>query len=225
MRARAEAGGSIATLQVADVAAFEATFQRHYEGVRDMASRRLADRATAEDIAQESFIRLVGVAAGGKVTSPGAYVRQIARNLCSDHKRRKRLALRALQEVDIDPAPNPLDAQLARELRRQVHSTLARLKPTQRKALLLWGVERRSYQEVGQALGLSQRGAEGMIARARRRFRSEFERDQGCDTRPSVSIAAPTQFLTRSSNSVWRRPMTRGRSVSMVVSNTRTTIE
>jgi RNA polymerase sigma-70 factor, ECF subfamily len=157
-------------------AELETVFKRHYEDVRALAGRRIADRATAEDIAQESFIRLLGAATNKRVTRPEAYVRQIAHHLCADYERSNGVALAPLTDVHLDPAPTPLDAQLARELRGQVHGTLRRLRPKQQKALVLWGAERRSYQQVGTALGMSHRAAEGLIARARQRFRIEFER-------------------------------------------------
>jgi len=159
-----------------DAAAFEAVFRRHYQPVLRLATRRLNERTTAEEIAQESFIRLIAAATTRNISSPGAYVRQVAHNLCTDFLRSRRLALAPLNDVHPDPAPSPLDSQLTDQLREQVHMALERLKPKQRKALVLWGFEHRSYNEVGEALGVSQRAAEGLIARARQRFRTEYER-------------------------------------------------
>lgn len=73
-----------------DSESFEVIVNRYQQSVADLAFRFLANSYDAEDIAQETFVRLFQSA---KYYRPGytlkAYILKIAKNLCLDHLKKK----------------------------------------------------------------------------------------------------------------------------------------
>ena len=75
-----------------DPAAFEALFRRHHPALVRHLERMLRERAAAEDLAAESFVRLhrhAGRLRAGSMVRP--WLCTIARNLASNRLRRERL--------------------------------------------------------------------------------------------------------------------------------------
>src|SRR5207253_3739580 len=77
--------------QQGDAGAFERLLRRHRSPLYTFFVRMLGDRAKAEDLAQESFLRIVKGAAGWEHRARfQTWLYTIARNLCVDQARRDR---------------------------------------------------------------------------------------------------------------------------------------
>jgi RNA polymerase sigma factor (sigma-70 family) len=116
----------------------------------------VADRAAAQDVVQESFLRLL--ANGHRVDNLGAWLHRVTHNLALDYLRKesrlKRLhrAASAGPEPLAPPADQPLERQ---EAWRLVQQELARLTPNERAVVFLKVKEGRSYREISAITGLS----------------------------------------------------------------------
>jgi RNA polymerase sigma-70 factor (ECF subfamily) len=158
----------VAAAKAGDRAAFAALVTRYRDTVYAYALARLRDREEAEDVAQETFVRAyLGL---GRLRGPEAWeawVMRIARNLCSDTLRRKRV--RQAEPIDpdwLDGSPSPEMQALAGERRRELSQAVADLPEPLRVAVLMHYASGRTYREIAAALGLPQSTVVGRIARA-----------------------------------------------------------
>src|SRR5213082_1024952 len=81
----------LAEFQQGDAGAFEHLLRRHRRPVYTFFVRMLGDRARAEDLAQETFLRIVKGSAGWEHRARfQTWLYTVARNLCVDASRRDR---------------------------------------------------------------------------------------------------------------------------------------
>jgi len=155
--------------QRGEVRAFETLMLRHRSPVYSFLLRLTGERTRAEDLAQETFLRLVKAAAGWE---PRAAVRTwlftIARNLATDAARRQ--VLRATGSLDALVAdgdrprhPQPVaeglapdQAAEASQLRPVLEAALAALPAEQREVFLLREHAGLSFGEIAEATGVNQ---------------------------------------------------------------------
>lgn len=164
-----------------DVAAFERLVARFQGPVISFLFRYAGDRATAEDLAQETFLNVWRAACrfdpeGG--AKPSTWIFTIAYRLAmSELKRRRRFAEfrdRAGQEAagtPSGPEPGPTESALDGGT---IHRVLAELPENQRAAMLLRVREEMSYRDIAEVLGVSVSAVESLIFRARTRLRREL---------------------------------------------------
>jgi RNA polymerase sigma-70 factor (ECF subfamily) len=152
--------------------------------VRDLAPRligycllRTAERALAEDIAQETLTALVRRwRRHGPPESPGAFAFAIARRRVGRALLRRRLwlpldALRGAVARGGDPEGDMLE----RAERRRVASALSRLGARDREVLLMTAAGDYSLGEAAGLLGISLSAAKMRALRARGRLRALLE--------------------------------------------------
>jgi len=159
-----------------DREAFERLVKRYQSPLCNFVFRYLGDRAAAEDIAQEVFIRVYRHASR---FSPAARVStwlfKIARNLSLDEiRRRQRLHLAEAARVDDwgRVAAASSTAAASYDLEREITDALGKLPESQRAALLLRVNEGLSYREIGEVMDLSVASVESLIFRARQQLRA-----------------------------------------------------
>jgi len=115
------------------------------------------DRAGAEDIVQESFVRLYRAA--DRITDPeksAAYVRSIVLNLARDHNRRGLMSLRHQDAMLEQREPGrPDDEVIKTEDQTAVLNALAGLSPRQRDCLVLRFYLQLTEKEISETLAIS----------------------------------------------------------------------
>lgn len=156
-------------------------YREHYRSLVRFLYRRLGDRARAEDLAQEAFVRAIE----HRPAKPRAWLFAVAANLARDEGRRSSVRRHHLSLVKAEsrPAePGPEVALERRETVRRVRAALAGLAERDREALLLWE-EGLSYDEIAGVLGLSRGSIGTTLARARGRLAAAYEGlgNKGCD--------------------------------------------
>ncbi|WP_261803414.1 sigma-70 family RNA polymerase sigma factor [Variovorax sp. PAMC26660] len=147
-------------------------FERYYRELLSFLSRKVSDRATAADLAQESYVRVYEAQRTGSVVrDPRALLYRTARNLVTDHHRRT--GVRAgfdgagpqedAVELDdcIGPSTFEPDTILSsgQGLAAMV-ATIDRLPPRCREAFVLYKFDGLSYAEVAERMGISVRTVE-----------------------------------------------------------------
>ena len=142
-------------------------------------SRRCdGDRELAEDITQETWLRAVKAwRDDGLPERPLAWLSTVAARLLSNHRRRP--AAQRLEDGSGDTLPAPLvdDNGAARD--SMVRKALSKLPALQMRLLRAFHFERRPVAELAATMGISERGVEGRLRRARQRLRREIESDPG----------------------------------------------
>jgi len=186
----------LSTLPDADVAALakdgrEAAFReliRRYERpVFSLIYRMVRDREAAEDLAQETFVKVLNhIDRYRPEFKFSSWLFKIANNITIDHLRK-----RQLDTVSIDGSPHaataaeaaatsldlaargetPLDELEARELGTAIERAIAGLRPEYRACIMLRHVEGRSYEEIAATLDLPLGTVKTYIHRARHELR------------------------------------------------------
>jgi RNA polymerase sigma-70 factor (ECF subfamily) len=136
------------------------------------------DRDDMLDLAQETFLRACRAIprTRGALNVP-AWLCRIGRNAYIDEMRRRqryRLKRREIYDQSLRVSRDghdPLWAVIDREEDATLQSTLRRLPPRQRRALVLHAYEGRSYEEIGAMLGVRRTTVKGIIFRARAEVR------------------------------------------------------
>ncbi|HKH40308.1 MAG TPA: sigma-70 family RNA polymerase sigma factor [Solirubrobacterales bacterium] len=144
----------------------EAVYERHSAGLIRRLERMLGSRESAEDLAQEAFLRLwqrapVGLAAAQQA----AWLQRTATNLALDELRRRRVR-------DHHPLEDEAVAGLAVDGTEalSVREALSRLSAHQRLLVLLRFQAGLSYAEIAETLAITPEAARKRTARARRAF-------------------------------------------------------
>lgn len=162
-----------------DRSAFARLLPRHLPRILALAQRLLGSREEAEDIAQETMLRLWRKAPSWKRDGPtvSAWVYAVALTLCRKAWRRRGPPTSALEEDVADASPSPVESAERRERARRLREALARLPQRQREVLVLFYDHGLSMNEIGETLGIGVHAVESLLARGRTRLRCEL-RDQ-----------------------------------------------
>ena len=124
-------------------------FERHGSAVRRYLRRLTGHPETANDLAQDVYLRVVrGAARYEPREREQAWLFRIARNVFFDHEKARRRAPQSL-DAPAEPAAAPAQA-----VRLDLDRALQRLDPVDRDAFLLCELGGLRYDEIAPQLGL-----------------------------------------------------------------------
>lgn len=169
----------VARAGLGEAAAYRTLVARHLPAVLAVGRRILRDPAEAEDVAQEVMLRLWSSAADLEVADAGIgpWLRRVASNLAIDKWRATRRTEPRAEVPEEDVPATQLDALADQDLSQRVEEGIAKLPERQRLALILFHFEGLSQREVADKLNVSEDALESLLARARRKLKTEFEDD------------------------------------------------
>lgn len=152
----------------------EEIYRRHASAVFRFAWGLCGDRAQAEDLVSETFVRLLTRAPKIRTQTALGYLLAIARNTYLTSKQRQR------REVPLegDFAAREVDPGVRIDDRARLEATLAALAELpegERAALLLRADFDLSYEEIAAALGIGVSAAKVRVHRARMRLAEVLE--------------------------------------------------
>lgn len=159
---------------------YDALFHRLYPSLFRYLHRLMGDADAADDIAQESFVRLLRQKIPEDEVRPWLFT--VAMNLVRDRarkaERRQRLLVSAPTLVTVEP---PADARVEQAERiAQVRAVLARIPPRDRQ-LLLMREEGFKYDEIARVVGVAPASVGTLIARALKRFTEAYSVQEDAD--------------------------------------------
>ena len=148
-------------------------FLQHGDGAVRLAYLLTGDRALAEDLAQDAFVKLAGRLV--HLRDPGAfdaYLRRTVVNLANSHYRRKRLERAYLkrEEGTARTADIPVDPGARDEL----WGAMRRLSERQRAAIVLRYYEDLSEQQVAEILNCRPGTVKSLVSRGLASLRGEI---------------------------------------------------
>ena len=162
-----------------DAAAFGVFYQRTVRALWAYLARASGDRALADDLTQEAYLRLLRAGfTGDNEEHRRRYLFRIATNLLTDYRRRRR-------EVPTEQAPPAVEPRSAAGgeadadpgLRRDLGRLMRALRPRQRRVLWLAHVEGASHREIAAALGVGEASVRLILFRARRKLAARLRRE------------------------------------------------
>jgi RNA polymerase sigma-70 factor (ECF subfamily) len=171
--------------------AFRELVRRYERPVFSLIYRMVRDSATAEDLAQDAFIKVLNhIDKYRPEFKLSSWLFKIANNVAIDHLRRRQLDTVSVSgsphaatqsEIDAtsfeiaDTAESALDEIEARELGSAIERAIGQLRPEYRSCILLRHVEGRSYEEIATTLDLPLGTVKTYIHRARIQLRDLLE--------------------------------------------------
>jgi RNA polymerase sigma-70 factor (ECF subfamily) len=180
----AEAGDAprfLDRLRAGDAPAFEELVMTYQHRVFGVALRMLGNRAEAEDVAQEAFVRAhraLGAFRGDAKLSTWLYAitsRLCLNRLASGERRMARQGEDALLRLS-DAGPRPDAALERRELETALGRAIAELPEDRRIVVVLRDLEGLSYEEIAQVLELELGTVRSRLHRARVELKEKLER-------------------------------------------------
>ena len=152
--------------------AFEALLERYRDKVFRLACSILRNETTAEDLAQDIFVRIWKALPGySGQAAPSTCIYTIARNACLSHLKRQRPTV-SLNDPDVAGALEGQTQFHLHDIEGGVEldalQLLAQLPDKYRRVIPLFYLEQKSYEEVAAMLGLPMGTVKTFIYRARK---------------------------------------------------------
>jgi len=181
----------VALAQQGRDSAFRELIRRYERPVFSLIFRMVRDRELAEDLAQDTFIKVLNhIDRYRPEFKLSSWLFKIANNVAIDHLRR-----RQLDTISIDGSPHAQTAEAieatsfdvvgqqesaleemeARELGTAIERAITSLRPEYRSCIMLRHVEGRSYEEIAATLDLPLGTVKTYIHRARHELRRALE--------------------------------------------------
>ena len=210
---------SLADLAAGKAEAFWCLWTRHEPALRQLCLREMdGHRADAEDALSQVMLKAQDrlPVCAGKIIHLEAWLRQLARNLCIDLRRKSQRRAKAAESLVNDPLaeaefelpPPPVETEA------EIHQWIAALPPPLREPFQLHIVLEIPAKEVATKLGLSPTNLRKRVQLARGRLRRELaNRRQGngefvattMPALPAVSAPPPRRETGRWEKTYWSR--------------------
>ncbi|HRP09107.1 MAG TPA: sigma-70 family RNA polymerase sigma factor, partial [Gemmatimonadales bacterium] len=168
-------------------AAYRELIRRYQRPVFSLVFRMVRDRELAEDLAQETFVKVLNAIESYRPEYKfSSWIFKIANNAAIDHLRRRNLdtlsldgsphaatseAIEATTLQISDGNESPLEEVANRELGGYIENAIGKLRPEYRNCILLRHVEGRPYEEIAKIPDLPLGTVKTYIHRARNELR------------------------------------------------------
>jgi RNA polymerase sigma-70 factor (ECF subfamily) len=167
----------MARVREGELAQLAALFDRHARRLHGFFLRWTADRAVAEDLVQEVFVRILKYRhtyRDGAEFAPWLWA--LARNAAADlwRGRPRELAADETTPEPVDPEPHALAALERREQLDQLAAALERLAPERRELLLLARFSELDYRRIAELLGVSVGAVKVRVHRALKELKTAY---------------------------------------------------
>ena len=136
----------------------QALYADHHGWLQGWLRKKLGNASDAADLAQDTFVRVLGVQTPPTIARPRAYLTHIAKGILANWCQREALERAYLQALAAMPealAPSPEQRLLVLQTLHEVDAMLDALKPQARRAFLLSQIEGWKYEDIAHELGVS----------------------------------------------------------------------
>ena len=167
--------------------AFNILFCRYQKKILNFAWRYLNDRSSAEDMLQETFLRmfLFRKSFNKRKASFATWLHTIAKNLCFQESQKRYGKIQGMpsseakgqdEELEIPDYQqlNPLEKLEHQELQEKVRKAISLLPPRQREAVILSKYQGMSLSEIATVIDCSEGAVKQLIHRALFSLRSKL---------------------------------------------------
>lgn len=155
-------------------------FLAHRDELMAFLKRRAGPRDQAGDLLHDVFLRVARQGSLAQVENPKAYLFRAAANVAIDaaraerHRSKEAVASNAEALDARDPAPDPLQTAIDRDLLRRLDAALAELPEDTRAMIYLLRIDGCSYEGVARLFGLSKSTVEKRVSKAIRHCKARL---------------------------------------------------
>ena len=147
----------------------ESLYGAHHGWLKSWLTRKLQSAFDADDIAQDTFIRVMGSDTLSTIRDPRSFLCTIAKRVMVDLFRRNALEKAYLEMLALMPenlAPSPEERESQLETLQLIDSMLDGLNGKTREAFLLSQLDGLTYSEIALKLGISVSSVKKYMAKA-----------------------------------------------------------
>ena len=162
-----------------DRAADEELYKRYAARVLTLCRRYTDNPEDAQDLMQEALLRALDRIATFTYTGKGslyAWIGRIAINMALNEIRKKRWRTLSLDFRVRDSIPEPTEEEMVDVPPEKLLEWISALPTLRRTVFNLYCIDGYSHKEIGQMLGISEKGAAGVLAKARKQLKETINR-------------------------------------------------
>jgi len=161
--------------KVCDQKIYESLFYDHYEKLRNYLFYKYGDLARAEDVVQESYAKLWQNCEKIIFDSAKSFLYKIANNTSLNAIRDKKTRLKYVEKLkNNDTAESPEFQLEEKEFGIKLQKAIANLRDKHREAFLLHRIEKKTYLQIAELLGISIKAVEKRIHLALESLKNEI---------------------------------------------------
>ncbi len=158
-----------------DHSAFDELVRRHREQVFGTAFRLVRNRHSAEEIAQEAFLRVFrSLRTFRNQARFTTWLYRITVNLCMNHLRKENPSAEAVIEV-ADTSPTPSEKLAEQDRRQWLEQEIEKLPPTQKAVLVLRINNSMSFKDIARTVGCTAGSAKVNFRHALLKLKKRFD--------------------------------------------------
>jgi RNA polymerase sigma-70 factor (ECF subfamily) len=172
--------------------AFTHLVETYQKPVFNLCYRMLGDADEAEDMAQETFLRVYKNIKNYDANRPfSTWLLSIAAHLCIDQLRKRHMVILSMDSTPyLDPSdgsPGPEARLFIKEDQRKVQALLSTLNPHDRAAVVMYYWYDLSYEEIASSLSLTTSAVKSRLHRARLSMAEAWSKQTGINYLPERS--------------------------------------
>ena len=159
-----------------EVAWFRHIFDTYYENIRSFAYFKTGNLDFADDIVQETFLKIWSMRGSIREETVKALLYTIAGNIIKNHYKHLKVEYSFQKENSMESPSESADAEVRMsELNSQLQQALAEIPQGSREVFLMNRIEGLSYTEIAERLNLSVKAIEKRMSEALRVLRERFK--------------------------------------------------
>ena len=154
-------------------------YRRYAAMVYTLCRRYIGDDDEAKDLMQESLLQALDKVQtfqyGGEGSLYG-WISRIAINKALNQIRRKRWRTVSLDIRSQDTIPDPTEEEMETIPQEKLLEWISKLPDVRRTVFNLYCIDGYSHKEIGELLGISEKGSAGVLAKARKQLKEDIKR-------------------------------------------------
>jgi len=159
-----------------DQVGFEKLFDAYYDELQHFIFFKTGDTEIAEDIIQDTFLKLWEMRSSVRVETARALLYTIAANLFANRYKRMKLKLKLQQTIVEDRTFETPEFEMElKEFDQKLQRVLSGLNENNRTVFLMNRMEQMTYSEIASALNISVKAVEKRMKKALEHVRKEIE--------------------------------------------------
>lgn len=152
-------------------------YRRYAARVFTLCRRYLGDSDEAKDMMQDVLIQALDKIQTFTFRGPGSlygWISRIAINKSINHLKRQRWRIVRLEAAGPDGIPEPVEQDMEEIPQEKLLEWIAKLPDMQRTIFNMYCIDGYQHRQIGEMLGISEKGSAGELARARKQLKEKI---------------------------------------------------